>query len=433
MKLRYFIRALRKPKTFMLFLIAIALACVSIFLYASRPTPIDRLGLEYTEILDKEAVKSNLKAKYKKSYELKDYTIYGETLSFYNKKYSKVAKSNNSMSILAVNVETKEEIMFYCSGGVDSGIDLAELPEGLYEVYVYDNYVKKRVYFKKEVESTNFSTMRRDGQVKNITLQASKDYLSDFDLEMDKNYLFISVVENIPMVKTIDVLIDPGGNVYSSQTNTVDYGVGNDLINEADASYKLAKKIKKELESHGLKVELTRDKDGTPSYYGKTDRAGLGYESQAKLFLSLGMYVDESITRPILMASPYTSGLLANQVAFDLSSLGIELQDISSDDGLNDGVLYDSFQQDEEGNYTNYELYPQLRETGGKATFTGKAESASENKQYANSYGMEGLYIQYANLASIDSINYYKENRQSIIDGIVNGILNYYKIEEGTD
>lgn len=132
----------------------------------------------------------------------------------------------------------------------------------------------------------NFSTMRRNEMVKNVQVHASKDYLKDFGVNMDKNYVFISVVDNIPMVRTIDVLIDPGGNVYNEADNSIDYGVGNDLINEASASLELAEMLKEKLEAKGLRVELTRDAESTPSYYGKSGRAVLVMRNRLKyLFL----------------------------------------------------------------------------------------------------------------------------------------------------
>ncbi len=426
-------RALHNPRTCILFVIVIALSCISVFLYVTRPTQLDKLGISYLEIMDRKAVEKNVSDKYKNTYEVNDYLIYGETMMFYAKEYNGDVDPMQGMNVLLKNVETKEEISYTFSGGVDSGIGLGSLPQGLYEVYVYDNYVKKRLYFKDEEESLNFSTMRRNETVKNIQVHASKDYLKDFGIEMDKNYVFISVVDNIPMVKTIDVLIDPGGNTYNESDNSIDYGVGNDLINEASASLELAEMLKEKLEAEGLRVELTRDAESTPGYYGKTGRAGIGYEKQAKVFISLGMFVDETQTRPIMMISPYTSGFLANEISYTLLQNGIELPDVSAQENLNLGILYDSFRVDEEGNSTKFELYPQLRETGGKATLTGQAENSKSNQMYADYYGMNSVYFQFANLASTDSINYYLENKETIAKSIANAIVNYYDIEGETD
>ena len=428
--LRSFGRALHNPRTCILFVIVIALSCVSVFLYVTRPTQLDKLGISYLELLDRSVVQENVSEKFKNTYEANDYLIYGENMMFYANEYDGNVDPMQGMNVLLRNVET-EEISYTFSGGVDSRIGLASLSQGLYEVYVYDNYVKKRLYFQDEEESLNFSTMRRNEMVKNVQVHASKDYLKDFGVNMDKNYAFISVVDNIPMVRTIDVLIDPGGNVYNEADNSIDYGVGNDLINEASASLELAEMLKEKLEAKGLRVELTRDAESTPSYYGKSGRAGIGYEKQAKVFISLGMLVDETQTRPIMMISPYTSGLLANEVSYTLLQNGIELPDISAQENLNLGILYDSFRVDEEGNSTKFELYPQLRETGGKATFAGQAESSKSNQAYADYYGMNSIYFQFANLASTDSINYYLENKETIATSIADAITNYYRDRRG--
>ena len=184
---------------------------------SQRPTQLDKLGISYLELLDRSVVQENVSEKFKNTYEANDYLIYGENMMFYANEYDGNVDPMQGMNVLLRNVETEEEISYTFSGGVDSGIGLASLSQGLYEVYVYDNYVKKRLYFQDEEESLNFSTMRRNEMVKNIQVHASKDYLKDFGVNMDKNYVFISVVDNIPMVRTIDVLIDPGGNVYNDR------------------------------------------------------------------------------------------------------------------------------------------------------------------------------------------------------------------------
>lgn len=432
-EIRNLVRMFKNPRTFILFVIVCALTCVSLFLFISRPSQIDRLGISYLELIDKKVVQKNIPSKFEEAYRADDFVIYGENLTFYHEKYTGKGDDMQGMNVILKNVETQDEISYTFSGGVDSGIQLGALKQGLYEVYVYDHYIKKRLYFKKPVDSLNFSTLRREGKVHNVTVHAGKEYLEDFDVPMDKNYAFISVVENIPMVKTIDVLIDPSGNVYNEQSNSVDYGVGNDLITEAKASYEFALKIKAELEKSGLRVELTRDADGTPSYYGQHGRAGIGYEKQAKVFLSLGMFVDENIMRPYMMISPFTTGLLANDISYNLGENGIQLPDVSAEEGLGYGILYDALKLDEEGNPTTLELYPQLRETGGKATRVGQGDFAKGNKAYRENYGMNAISFHYANLASIDSIHYFLDNQDLMAKTIAHGILDYYEIKEVED
>lgn len=126
------------------------------FLYVTRPTQLDKLGISYLELLDRSVVQENVSEKFKNTYEANDYLIYGENMMFYANKYDGNVDPMQGMNVLLRNVETEEEISYTFSGGVDSGIGLASLSQGLYEVYVYDNYVKKRLYFQDEEESLNF-------------------------------------------------------------------------------------------------------------------------------------------------------------------------------------------------------------------------------------------------------------------------------------
>ena len=56
---------------------------------------------------------------------------------------------------------------------------------------------------------------------KQVNLKSLGFPMNEVDLNLDKNYVFISVTENIPMVKNIDVMIDPCGDIYNNETNTI--------------------------------------------------------------------------------------------------------------------------------------------------------------------------------------------------------------------
>ena len=77
-KVKKVIKSLSDPRRMIIFILCVAILSVSIFLIASRPTDIDKINMDYGEVLDVELLKSNATAKFKDTYELKDYTIYGE-------------------------------------------------------------------------------------------------------------------------------------------------------------------------------------------------------------------------------------------------------------------------------------------------------------------------------------------------------------------
>lgn len=417
---------LGKPRILIMSLVTIAMVIVSIFLYVTRPTKLDRLSMPYLDTVESSVLRS-IQTSFDKTYTISDQGIYGETLTLYHKQYAfDVVDDLQGKNVILHNVQTNQDVTFTFSGGIDSGIRLGFLDEGLYEVYVYDQYTKKRVVYDDAYTSDLFWTMRRNNEVKSVQLIASQEEFEKYRVDLDKNYVFLTVMNNIPMVDTVDVMIDPSGYIYNEQTNATDMGVGN----EASESYAFGNLVKKELEKYGLRVEFTRGEDESVSYYGKGSRVAKGYEKQAKIFLSLGMLVDEDVTRPMILVSPFTSGLLANEIAYTLSKAGLDLYGLQLDEELDPGVNYDGFQVDEDYNLTNIEYYPQLRETGGKLTFAGTADFASLNAPYKNMNGMNAIYFQYCSYGNSESGSFYDQNREDLAKVLAKGIASYCGLEE---
>ena len=394
------------------------------FLFLNRPSQLDRLDADYLNVIDQKTVKKNTQSSFDHVYTLQDYTVYGETLNLYHKKYDGMKKDDTLGKIIVLeNIDTHDEHQFTITGGIDSGIPLGELNEGLYRVSIYDQYIKKRLCFEEEMHSEVFTTLRRVGKVKNIRLDAAKHLFKN--VELDRNYLFLSVVESIPKVKVNDVIINAQGNTYNSAINGVDVGATSSLASEPVETLELAKLIQSKLESAGLKVELARKDQNAMSYYGQSGRVSLGYESQAKVYLNLAMIEDEEVRRPYIKTSPHTSAYLANQIAYTMRQGNMELSDMVNSSILDHGVVYDDvfYEEDER---TVYSVQPGIRETGGKGTYAGRLDFAKENGKYKKSYGMESVIVYVASVANEDSVKYYKENVDAFATQIANGILTYY-------
>lgn len=417
---------------FIILLVAtIAMASVSLFLFVSRPSELDKLNTSYIDSLDKDTnMKELVKESYKKRYAIQDTSYYGETLKFYQGKEHSDTDGLMGQNVLLHNVETKEEIIFTFGNGSEDGIKTGSLKPGLYEVFVYDHFVKKRVYADKVMHLTPFETMRRHKKVYHVAFDADKDYLKDYNVEMDKNYAFLSVTETIPKVETIDVLLDPCGDIYDPDQGTVVDGIDVGKWNEQKSSYAFAQKVKKELEKYGLKVALSRKEDGTPSYYGKNGRVAKGYEKNAKAFLSLGFLQDDEQIRPMIVTSAYSSGALADRISYLMGKDGIEFSDTSQDEH-GQGVQIDTFIQNAKFKNTKYETYPQLRESGGKSTFTGQYENSKENQRYKDNNGMYGIYFMFCNPYSKDSTKYYKAHKDQMAKSLAKAVANYFDIEKG--
>lgn len=423
-------RKLKHPRILIAVVVCLALFSGALFLYVNRTTEIDRFRMTALESLDDQVVKEQIQTEFKESYTVQDYGIYGQTLSFYPSKYS--AKEHSSLFgqlLLLKNVETQEEISFGLGENADSGIRLNQLDPGLYEVYIFDHYDKKRLCFKKPVESETLSTIRNQKHVKNIRLVADSTYLEDYGIDMDKNYAFLDVMENIPQVKVADIVLDPGGQIYNEVSMTTDTGIVNDWINEPQLTLEFANLLKTKLEEKGLRVLLSREDDKGVSYYGVSSRVGIGYQAQAKAFISLEAYEDDTLTRPYLLTSRYTTGLFANEIAYELTNAGVEMAAVSSMDSLASGITNDAGTTEDQKEDIVYDAYPALRETGGKQTFAGTLSYAQANDSYKKSFGMESVVFFLANGTHQESVQYFQDHQEEIADCIVNAICSYYGIQ----
>ena len=143
------------------------------------------------------------------------------------------------------------------------------------------------------------------------------------------------------------------------------------------------------------------------------------------------MVADDTIVYPYIITSPYTNALLANEIAYYMKGHGISMTPVSTESRLQEGVCFDVIYQGEQGDdFTSWEMYPQIRESGGKSTFAGQVAHASENKIYADSYGMYGLYFTYANINVDESIDYYLSNKEKIAKNLSKGLLQYFRVEK---
>ncbi len=332
------------PYGWALLVILAAALTVGTYWWFNRPGPIDKLDLTVLETSDRKAVQEGVHTEFSENevYPVQDYAILGETLTLYQNPYDPIVTDPTlGKNITLRNILTGEELSYTFGGGGDLGIQTGNLPEGVYEIYLYDQYDKKRVYFDEKVLSDPLETMRRDKSVKSVVLDADRDILSDYDITLDRNYAFLVVTDQVPRVKTVDVVLDPGGNLYNELTGVTDTGTqykdssesqlamelvdvvldpGGNLYNEltgvtdtgtqykdsseSQLAMELADLVAARLEAAGLKVAYTRQGDDIAGYYGDAGRAAAGYSRQGKVFLSLVMTEDENTARPWLLTSP---------------------------------------------------------------------------------------------------------------------------------
>lgn len=407
---------------------AAAVLLLCLYSWQSRPDAIDRLSLTYLDNLNRESLAYEIPASYEQQAPVSDAVIYGESLVLYKNAYD---PQNNDPYyghiVMLKNLETGSQTTTTLTGGADGGIDLGAVEPGVYEIYIYDDYTLKRAVMDQAWTSEVFTTMRRNKEVNRIQIDAGSDYLQKFGIDQDADYLYLTVSSSLPKVKIADVMIDPSGLIPTGyEGEEPDPGYTGDWV-EASESYSLALRIQELLEQSGLRCALSRSEADAAGYAGSEGRAAKGYDSQAKIFLSLTMD-DQETDRPYLLSSPFSNGALANQIAWDLSGKGIELATVSSLPQLNPGTGYDGLLMNADYSASPFSFQAALRETGGKTTSAGALEGWQLNSPYSQQPGMNGVIFCYASSQSAASRQYYLEHKEEIAQGIAQGILDYAHI-----
>ena len=188
-------RRLKKP---VLVILILAIAVGAFFVYKVQVCQPDSEKSCYIDKMKRKPFK-NVNQNFDGDYLITDYAIYGESLCLYHDKYNGKKKDDViGKNIELYNVETQTKYAYTFSGGIDGNVPLGLLPQGLYEVYVYDHYKKKRVYSDNSFHSKPFISLRRNDRVKKIYLEADQDLLRKHNIHYDKNNLFLTVEDTDP-------------------------------------------------------------------------------------------------------------------------------------------------------------------------------------------------------------------------------------------
>ncbi|WP_416325473.1 N-acetylmuramoyl-L-alanine amidase [[Eubacterium] hominis] len=354
---------------------------------------------------------------------ISDYVYYGESLGLYEKSYSPLNKDTLSgKSVVLHNVCDDSEVTMTLGDTADQKIVLQDIKDGYYEVSIIDNLVKKRVVFSEKPKEHLFSTVARDGMVHDVSIIADADLLADQDITMDHNYMFLNVSSKEPDSDQIDVLIDPYGMNVDIQSIPDKGNEANGLI-ENDEMYEAAELMKKELESYGLRVEITKsDKDEVIATYGDEGRLAKGYQKHAKYYLFLRFNVDVSTTDTkgmILQHSNYSSPTLARNMMYHMTQADdvVEANALFYNDYSWPGVYSSNLIAGSLDNELIYDVNLNLRESGGRATQAGRYSETSktENKSFVNADGMQAIEIDFGYITNQSDATNWKQHRKEIV------------------
>ena len=410
-------------------LVLLIIAMIYLVVTILFPRPKQSEGIQ---ICDYSITKSAslLEKEHTEIYTVTDYFFYGETLTFLKNAYTLGEYDDiYGKTIKLLNLCNGHEVLFQLNNTIDQQIELGELENGMYEVYVISNLKEYRMVANQAIRDETHTITRQNKQ-KKVEVIASNTLVQDKTLS--QQYVYLNIQDD-EASSDYDIMIDPyGGND--------DYGLGMDLgiqkngLSENDEMYKAALVLKEKLEAYGLKVGITKENMAQKmNVSGDGGRAYKGYESKAKLFLNL-QFNDSaySETNGIeITHSAYSSAKLANQIIHDLEESGYLKGSVLYPGSIQNGTLSQLTKGDASAPIYDREMV--IRETGGKATGAG---SMSENMRTSNSFaknnnkGIQTLVMRLIYVSNPMDYKQWMDHSEEIMSSIADSVAIYYQIEK---
>lgn len=363
--------------------------------------------------------------------------IYGRYLNI--KGHSNFKLENTSL-VFIDNLEneknyeiTTNENTFFISNKINDGINLEQIKES-YTVLLKNNNKYYSFINKSNYDKTTYYSLSNKNKTNYI----------EFYFEKFKDTTFLKLEnKNITTPNNIyDIVIDPGHGGY-------DVGATKNNIHESNINLSISLKLKEKLEENGFKVKLTRENDTNPNPYGKEGRATMGYETKAKLFLSIHV---NSANNPIIKGGVeiYASPNMNYDFAYNLASKIKEyaastyspLQAYKIKDGvyvktLTENEIKEAKKEAEKNNYKYYEnvttntpWYFYNRETGGYMTgayMDGRNKVYPKNDYYNSNMGVEGYLVELGYINCEKDLDNLLNNQEGYVNGITKAIIEKLK------
>lgn len=405
----------------------IIIACFFAFITFKRN---NNPNLEKSNICNFNVEEANQKLNNKidKTY-VSDYMHYGDSLYLLENKYS--SKSDDRIVgniIILKNICDGSEHRFLIEKGMDRGILLNTLSEGLYEIYMEENLSKTRVYSNTSIYDRS-NVNGKYGKMQ-VTLATFDKLKHNENVKVDNKLLFLNIEKKD--YKQADIILDPAGNTvdYSSKNN-VSKGVKGNGIVEANETYKLAEMIKKDLESKGFNVLISRKKDEVVDFFGDNGRLNKAYKNKARYYIYLGFNeAEDGYYGFKTVYSTYSSKILANQIAYNIKSMtSLRPSEFVSN------LDYKGLQQSPlvEGNDGKiiYDSDMIVRELGGRITNAGYYSDTSKLIPLArkNNNGIQAIDLNLGYVTNSKDANNYLKDKKKVAKAISKALYEYIKME----
>lgn len=415
----------RTIKTVSIIVVFLLVIVAAVFYYFSQATEPLKVTYPVCDLSQEEITEKFHNYHYSEKVVMEDYFFYGETLSMFEDTYN-IDKKDSLLgkTIVLENVCTNKEYFYLIDEDVDGQIPLNQLPEGIYEVFVNVDLIKKRVVTTDQLKD-EINLVRRNDKIKSVELISDKNIFDDSEHKnyLNNNYLFVNVKNTNKVIKDYDVVLDPahGTNVTGWHD---EFGVQVSDMLAADELYAMANTIKAELEDAGLKVLLTRNSEKEiVNVYGEEGRLARAYASDAKYYVELGWGSGEEGGFRIYnsaFSSIQFAGSIANHLMLETnikpqSSSGIFVPRLYN--GL-DGIMT-------------------IREIGGKAlsaaTVSEKAVTGNSSFALDNRHGLEAISIEYISANNNQQVKAWKDNKEDYAKETAAAIINFLDMDDDDD
>ena len=354
--------------------------------------------------------------------------------------------NKNEKQIKAEFNNSDDGISFSTFGELNNGIDLENLTENDYYMFLKVTYSNSDIKYYSLINSTEYGTLTYYTITKN---KANNKINIGFEKYNDISYMSLEVKENEHLPEDVyDIALDAGHGGRDKGATSGDY-------KEAEIVLDYCLNLKTELENLGLKVFLSRDgtedskEDTTLTMYDEKGRVNVLNESHAKLILSI--HINETTYSKtnggVEVYAPNSCNLdFASEIVKNIVEKANTNYSENTAYREKEGVYIKNYRnvdivaaesRAKRGGYEPYNITTStpyiyiIRETGGISTnayVDGRNKSFGTNKYYKSNVGIETYQIELGYMKIENDLQNILNNKQGYINGIVESIKNYYKI-----
>lgn len=329
---------------------------------------------------------------------------------------------------------------FNLSDQVNDGYYLEELPIGKYYLFI------RNTINENETTSYQYYSLKNNSNYQETTYYTLSNQNKKIVIKNEETYptMLIEVTKNTNQ-EVYDIVLDPGHGGMDGGASKYGYS-------ETDFTMDIVKKIEDNLQSHGLKVKLTRDIDSLTKNdrlpeYGPHGRAVIPGEVFAKYLFSF--HLNSNNYSNVNGLEIYT----AANINYDFAKLLVS--NITSSAGIKtsnnkvnkmfDGIYTRSFTEaDVKSSIKEYEdkemlpydystksnYYYIIRETGGIITgayVDSRNPEISGNPYYNTNTGTEAYLLELGYITNKSDLNNMIDNMDKYVQAISDTILTLYQ------